>query len=462
MLSNSNKILFYILFLHLTLWTVIPSIINTNLPLDTIEALAWGNELKLGYDKYPPVFPLFTELFYKLFGNQDWSYYLLSQIFVTSSFLVVFYFSKYFLENNLHSLISVLLLETIYFFNYTTPELNAFIPLFLFLATTAFFSWRAINFNRNLDWIMFGIFAGICTLTFYLSLYILASLALFFIGEIFIKKRFNYKYFFALFAYLLIISPHLYFIFFLEADSIRYAIFRSFGDPLSSLKINYSNHLIYPIIFLVKQFLILLPLFIFLSLLVNNFKIKINFKDKKLIFLFTITFLPIILMFLTSVIGGVRIRTMWMTTFYVFPGIFFVYLFKSQIQTIKFKRFFIYFLLVFFTLPIVYGLDSFIQKDKRTDFPGKKIARKIQNTWDNNFSNEIEFVAGKGWVYGGWYAGNLSYQLKNRPKLIYGINKEILNYGLIKIDKLNSINSCQGILLKIEPYFDSCMIGKVK
>ena len=173
MLSNSNKILFYILFLHLTLWTVIPSIINTNLPLDTIEALAWGNELKLGYDKYPPVFPLFTELFYKIFGNQDWSYYLLSQIFVTSSFLVVFYFSKYFLENNLHSLISVLLLETIYFFNYTTPELNAFIPLFLFLATTAFFSWRAINFNRNLDWIMFGIFAGICTLTFYLSLYIL-------------------------------------------------------------------------------------------------------------------------------------------------------------------------------------------------------------------------------------------------------------------------------------------------
>ena len=114
MLSNSNKILFYILVLHLTLWTVIPSIINTNLPLDTIEALAWGNELKLGYDKYPPVFPLFTELFYKIFGNQDWSYYLLSQIFVTSSFLVVFNFSKYFLENNLHSLISVLLLETIY------------------------------------------------------------------------------------------------------------------------------------------------------------------------------------------------------------------------------------------------------------------------------------------------------------------------------------------------------------
>ena len=43
---NSNKILYYILASHLILWTAIPSIFNTNLPLDTIEVLAWGNELK--------------------------------------------------------------------------------------------------------------------------------------------------------------------------------------------------------------------------------------------------------------------------------------------------------------------------------------------------------------------------------------------------------------------------------
>ena len=114
----------------------------------------------LGYDKYPPIFPLFTEVFFKIFGNQDWAYYLLSQIFVVSSFLVVFKFSKYF-DDNFLSLISVLLLETIYFFNYTTPELNAFIPLFLFLAITGFFCWRAIIFDKNLDWIIFEVFAGI-------------------------------------------------------------------------------------------------------------------------------------------------------------------------------------------------------------------------------------------------------------------------------------------------------------
>ena len=56
--NNINKILLVFLFIHLFIWTLIPSLVNTNLPLDTIEALTWGNELQLGYDKYPPLFPL--------------------------------------------------------------------------------------------------------------------------------------------------------------------------------------------------------------------------------------------------------------------------------------------------------------------------------------------------------------------------------------------------------------------
>jgi 4-amino-4-deoxy-L-arabinose transferase-like glycosyltransferase len=458
---NSKKILYYILIFHIILWTSIPSIFNENLPLDTIEALAWGNELKLGYDKYPPIFPLFTELFFKFFGNQDWTYYLLSQLFVVSSFLLVFNLSKYFFENETHSLISVLLLESIYFFNYTTPELNAFIPLFLFLSTTALFCWRATNFNYNFDWIMFGIFAGISSLTYYLALYFLAALSIFFIGEIIIKKKINSKYFLALITYFIILSPHLYFIFSNDFKSIEYAFFRSFGDPLSGISdIDIFDHIFYPLIFLIKQIFILIPLLILIRLVISSFKVKINLIDKKLIFLFTITFLPIILMFLTSVIGGVRIRTMWMTTFYVFPGIFFVYLFNSNIILQKFRRFFISFLFIFLLLPFSYGVDSYIQKNKRTDFPGNKIAKRTQSVWDENFSNKIEIVAGKSWVYGGWYAGNLSYHLKDRPKLKYEIQDDVVNVGTIWVDVLNNIKSCKGILLRVEPYYESCLIGK--
>jgi hypothetical protein len=458
---DSKKILYYIIFTHLFLWTVIPSILNENLPLDTIEGLAWGNELKLGYDKYPPIFPLFTELFFKFFGNQDWVFYLLSQLFVVSCFLVLFNFSKYFLKNETQRLVSVLLLECVYFFNYTTPELNAFIPLFLFLPITALFCWRAIIFDKKLDWIMFGVFAGISSLTYYLALYFLASLGIFFIREIIKKKYLNYKYFLAIISYLIILTPHLYFILANDFKSIQYAFFRSFGDPLSGIsQLRLMDHIFYPMIFIFKQLVILTPLLLLTRVIISHFKIKIDYKDEKLIFLFAITFLPIILMFLTSLVGGVRVRTMWMTTFYVFPGLFFVYLFSSSIILKKFKKFFIIFLFIFLMLPTAYGIDSHVQKDKRTDFPGKKVAKKIQTVWDKNYSNKVGFVVGPGWVYGGWYAGNLSYHLKDRPKLRYELKENLKNTGIIRVGIIDSIKFCEGTLLKIEPYFDTCLIGK--
>ena len=56
---------------------MIPSISNINLPLDTIEALAWGNNLDWGYNKHPPLSAFAVEIFYQIFGNQDWAYYFL-------------------------------------------------------------------------------------------------------------------------------------------------------------------------------------------------------------------------------------------------------------------------------------------------------------------------------------------------------------------------------------------------
>ena len=65
--------------------------------------------------------------------------------------------------------------------------------------------------------------------------------------------------------------------------------------------------------------------------IVSKFKTKINFKDKKLIFLIVINIVPIILIFLTSLFMGAKIRTMWMTPFYLFMGVLFVYTFQKKL-----------------------------------------------------------------------------------------------------------------------------------
>jgi len=101
---------------------------------------------------------------------------------------------------------------------------------------------------------------------------------------------------------------------------------------------------------------------------------------------------------------------MWMTPFYLFFGVFLVYIFKSQINLKKVKSFLLGFLFLFFLSPIIYSYVSITQKDKRTDYPGKEIALKTQIIWDQDFKSEIEFVTGDEWK-----AGNLSYHLKSRP-----------------------------------------------
>ena len=77
---NTSNLFYIFITTHLFVWTLVPSITNNNLSLDTIEALAWGSNLDWGFNKHPPASAFFVENFYGIFGNQDWAYYLLSQI----------------------------------------------------------------------------------------------------------------------------------------------------------------------------------------------------------------------------------------------------------------------------------------------------------------------------------------------------------------------------------------------
>ena len=122
--KNLRNLLYIFLISHLIVWTVVPALTNNNLPLDTIEALAWGSNLDWGFNKHPPMSAFFPEFFYQIFGSQDWAYYLLSQIFVLISFYYVFKLSNEIQKNKYFGLISVLLIEKIYFYNFTTPVLT--------------------------------------------------------------------------------------------------------------------------------------------------------------------------------------------------------------------------------------------------------------------------------------------------------------------------------------------------
>ena len=419
--KNINNIFFIFALAHLIIWTLVPSLTNKNLPLDTIEALAWGSNLDWGFTKHPPMSAFFSEVFFNIFGSKDWAYYLLSQIFVVIAFYYVFKFSNEVLGNIKLSLISVLILESIYFYNFTSPEFNVNICQLPFWSLVVYYFWKIYNSKeiRFIDCFLVGLFAAIGFLSKYLFVYLLVSINLLFIYLIFIKKtkKFDFKYLITLEVFLVLLVPHLIWLFNNEFITVSYGLKRTGVDETGFLR-----HIQFPFVFLLKQIVILIPFFVLIGLLIKKIKFKINFKDKKLLFLLSINILPLFLIFLTSLIVGSKIRTMWMTPFYLFFGVFFIYLFQAQINLKKINSFLYGFLFLFFLSPILYSYVSISQTDKRTDYPGKEIAAKVQITWELDFEKEIEFVTGDEWK-----AGNLSYHLKSRPRWEGYNNNKILN-----------------------------------
>ena len=418
---NINNIFFIFALSHLIIWTLVPSLTNKNLPLDTIEALAWGSNLDWGFDKHPPMSAFFTEVLYQIFGAQDWVFYLLSQIFVLIAFYFVFKFACEILEDIKLSLISVLLLESIYFYNFTTPEFNVNICQLPFWSLVVYYSWKIYKSKEIefIDCFLVGLFAAIGFLSKYLFIYLLISIDLLFIYLIFIKKikKFDFKYLITLEVFIVLLVPHIIWLYNNEFVTITYGLKRTGIEET-----NLIDHIKHPIIFLIKQIGILIPFFFLIWVLIKKIKFRINLKDKKLIFLYSINILPILLILITSVVTGSKIRTMWMTPFYLFFGVLFVYMLQFQIDLKKIKLFLYGFLFLFFLSPVIYSLISVSQTDKRTDYPGKDIANKVQFLWDQDFDKEIEFVTGDEWK-----AGNLSYHLKSRPKWEGPTNNEKLN-----------------------------------
>jgi len=417
MAINKNNIgnLFYVfLSIHLIIWTTIPAFTNNNLPLDTIEALAWGSNLDWGFNKHPPMSAFFVEIFYQIFGAQDWVYYLLSQICVIISFFIVFKFAEDFFENKVFCLLSVLLLEGIYFYNFTTPEFNVNVCLMPFCALTVLYLWKGYKDNKIIDWLLVGLFAGFGFLSKYLFIYLGLAMDFFLIYMIY-KKKIDFKCLASLVTFLIVLLPHLIWLTENDYVTITYGLGRAgTGDQ------NFLDHIISPLIFLGKQIGILIPFFLMFLFLKNNLKTTLNFKDNKLLFLLVINIVPIASVFLTSMIMGVKIRTMWMTPFYLFLGVLVIYIFQSQINLNKLKGFTTVFIILFIFSPFAYAYVSITETDKRTDYPGMEVAEKVwdefrQTTYLGSELESIPFIKGDEWI-----AGNLSYHL---PKIIYNIKK---------------------------------------
>src|SRR5438045_4284460 len=111
-----------VMALHFLVWTVLPTVLYLNLPLDLIEALTYGREWQLGYDKLPPLPWWLVEVVYQTVGV-DTAYYALAQFAVVAAFAVVWLTARP-LVGVVGALVAVLILDGLHYFHFTAAKFN--------------------------------------------------------------------------------------------------------------------------------------------------------------------------------------------------------------------------------------------------------------------------------------------------------------------------------------------------
>ncbi|NKI70206.1 hypothetical protein GN109_12305 [Collimonas pratensis] len=405
------------LFIHVILWTLLPTILYSNVSLDMVEGLAWGHEWQLGYEKDPPLFPWAIEFLTKWSNKELWISYLAGQLCIGAVFFAVWKLGRR-ITTEINALVGVLLLEGVYYFNFPTPEFNDIVLQMPFAALFGWLLHKAIIENRLFDWILCGLSASLGLWSRYsMGAYIL-PLAIFMVAHPIARRRFTScgPWVLAL-AITLPFLPHLYWIVQSDFVSIEYVGRRAphmtkISDFIESL-----------ISFLVAQFLAMLPMLL-MAITLWRWKITrphlqmawVNFDRA---YLMTLAFGPLFFSLLLSITTVRPLRTMWGAPLWCFVGLFAVTTIRPMF-TLARSRHFGYVWGAALLLPtIIFILEQcyaphFTGNEKRTRFPGDQLAKIVAERWHASFDSPLKYVVGDT-----WHAGNVAFYADERPSAMF-------------------------------------------
>jgi len=398
------------ILLHLLAWTLAPILVRHNLPMDALEGATWGHQLQWGYDKNPFMNAWLTRLALFLGGSSGWMIYLFSQISVVTGFVAIWQLAKK-MVSPLFAVLSVVLLEGIQYFNFHAIDFNDNTLELSFWALTVLFFYQAITNKKLIYWCLVGLFAGLSMMVKYYTAMLLAPLFLFLIVNNNARKEFfSPRIYIGLIIFLLVITPHIIWLFAHNFVTIHYAFNRVASPP------NWQNHLFFPAQFIWQQFEVLLPVIILLAPfyfgknypVIEKLKPLTNFNKS---FLLWISLGPLLLTVLISLIGGLKLRAGWGQPLLSYFALLLLVFLKPKITKNRLKLFFILFSIFFGLIISGYSLALISAKSPSSaNFPGKIIATELTNNWHQNFQQKLNYVVGPRWL-----AGNIAFYSSDRP-----------------------------------------------
>jgi Dolichyl-phosphate-mannose-protein mannosyltransferase len=399
------------LAVHFVFWTLLPTLLYPNLPLDLIEALTYGREWQLGYDKLPPLPWWLIEILHRLVGH-DAAYYALAQAAVIGAFAIVWLTARPLVG----PLVAVLIPDGLHYFHYTAAKFNHDViqlPLWA-LAGYAFHS--ALRRGHLGFWLLLGVAIGLALWAKYFVLMLAIPLALFLLLDRDARKLLPTPGpWLALATALLVMAPHLWWL--VDNDFLPFAYASARAAPSRGL----IDHLLHPIVFAIGQAVFLIPAFLIAAMLAwPRPKVPAapaaDAFDRRIITL--LAFGPAATTVALSAASGRGTIAMWGYPLWLFLGLWCVLVARTAPEKARLARVGATWAAVFAVFALVFVaaysvLPRIDQRYRAVFYPGDRLADELSRRFRAATGRPLTYVIGSMWD-----GGNAAHYASEQPRVL--------------------------------------------
>jgi dolichyl-phosphate-mannose-protein mannosyltransferase len=410
------------LALHVVLWTALPALLYPNLPLDLIEALTYGREWQLGYDKLPPLPWWLVEVVYRTVGV-DTAYYALAQIAVVAAFAVVWLTARP-LVGAVGALVAVLILDGLHYFHFTAAKFNHDVIQLPLWALAGYAFHAALRRGRLLHWLLLGVAIGLSLWAKYFVVVLAVPLALFLLIDREARPALATPGpFVALAVALAIMAPHLLWL--VQSDFLPFAYASARAAPSRGL----IDHLLHPLAFAVGQLAFLLPALIIAAVVIwprpkaqmseaaaQRAAAKADGFDRRIVTL--LAFGPAAMTIALSALSGRGTIAMWGYPLWLFLGLWIVLHARAAIEPVRLGRIVGVWAGVFAVFAIAFAasytvLPAIDHRYRAVFYPGDRLADELARRFRAATGRSLTYVIGTMWD-----GGNVAHYAPEQPRVL--------------------------------------------
>lgn len=397
--------------LQIVVWTVLPYLASSAPPLDVVEGLVWGREWLLGTHKHPTLQAWLVELSFQVTGDPIFGPYLLSQISVTLTYLLMFLTGSLLMPKR-HALIGVLLSVPVVYFTWLTTEFNHnVLQMPVWAGAIYLFTLARRQPTRARPWLALGVVCGIGLYVKYSVVVLYVVLAIWTLIDAGMRRALLRPWpWLAIGVALLVWAPHLVWLVRNDFLPLTYAASRggeaSVLEALRWLAVQAIDHL--P----------LLPFFLFVGFGAVRRLPREAEPSRDVAYAAFLALGPALLTVLLSAALGIGLRDMWGMPMFTLSGPLIVLLLRRHWSLALSARALVVAVCAICLLAIVNSAIVATSPRRghpmRAAWPMHEIAERAEAAWAARTDAPLEIVAGPMWL-----AGLVAVGSPQRPSVLY-------------------------------------------